>query len=128
MIISKDGARKLKANYHLRDWLISRQRYWGCPIPMVFCEDDGWQPVLESELPVKLPTDVDFQPHGESPLQDQKPFRKGATCPKCGKRARREVDTMDTYVDSSWYFMRSVDPKNSKEFASGESDQKMATG
>ena len=111
-------------HYHLRDWLISRQRYWGCPIPVVYCEIDGWQPVAEKELPVILPDDVDFLPHGESPLARSKSFQKGAICPKCGKPARREVDTMDTYVDSSWYFMRFTDPKNTKEFASEGSIKK----
>ncbi len=104
-------------NYHLRDWLISRQRYWGCPIPMIYCEDDGWQPVPDSDLPVLLPNDVDFLPHGESPIARSKSFQAGVNCPRCGKPARREVDTMDTYVDSSWYFIRFVDPKNSKAFA-----------
>jgi len=105
-------------HYHLRDWLISRQRYWGCPIPMIFCEDCDWQPVPEEELPVRLPTDVDFLPHGKSPIARSKSFQEGAICPKCGKKAKREVDTMDTYVDSSWYFIRFCDPKNNKEFAS----------
>lgn len=107
-------------HYHLRDWLISRQRYWGCPIPMIYCDNCGWQPVAESDLPVKLPLDVDFQPHGESPIARSKTFQEGVTCPKCGKKAKREVDTMDTYVDSSWYFIRFTDPKNTKEFASKE--------
>ena len=111
-------------HFHLRDWLISRQRYWGCPIPMVYCETDGWQPVPEAELPVILPDDVDFLPHGESPIARSKSFQEGVTCPKCGKTAKREVDTMDTYVDSSWYFIRYVDPKNAKEFASRENIKK----
>jgi leucyl-tRNA synthetase len=92
-------------HYHLRDWLISRQRYWGCPIPMIYCENCGWFPVEEKNLPVLLPTDVDFLPHGESPIARSKTFQKGVTCPNCGRKARREVDTMDTYVDSSWYFL-----------------------
>ncbi len=107
-------------SYHIRDWLISRQRYWGCPIPMIYCKDCGWQPVPDADLPVLLPTDVDFLPHGESPIARSKTFQKGVKCPKCGKVARREVDTMDTYVDSSWYFMRFCDPKNNSEFASKE--------
>lgn len=111
-------------HYHLRDWLISRQRYWGAPIPMVYCEDDGWQAVSESELPVLLPKDVDFLPHGESPIARSKTFQEGAKCSKCGKKAVREVDTMDTYVDSAWYFIRFVDPKNDKEFASDENIKK----
>ena len=124
------GRKKVKKEitYHIHDWLISRQRYWGCPIPMVFCEhcaklqgqtlQSGWFPVPESELPVLLPTDVDFLPHGESPIARSTSFQKDVVCPSCGKPARREVDTMDTYVDSSWYFLRFCDPKNSKEFAS----------
>ncbi len=118
--IEKKGWGKKHTTYHLRDWLISRQRYWGCPIPMIHCEEHGWQPVSESELPVKLPTDVDFLPHGVSPIARSKTFQEGVKCPKCGKKARREVDTMDTYIDSSWYFIRFVDPKNSKEFASSK--------
>lgn len=105
-------------NYHLRDWLISRQRYWGCPIPMIYCNDCGWNPVPDTDLPILLPTDVDFLPHGESPIARSKTFQKDVKCPKCGKEAKREVDTMDTYVDSSWYFIRFCDPKNDKEFAS----------
>lgn len=111
-------------HYHLRDWLISRQRYWGCPIPMIYCEDDKWQPVSDIDLPILLPTDVDFLPHGESPIARSKTFQRDVKCPKCGKPARREVDTMDTYVDSSWYFIRFVDPKNNKEFASNENIKK----
>jgi leucyl-tRNA synthetase len=111
-------------HYHLRDWLISRQRYWGCPIPMIQCKDCGWQPVPDSDLPILLPTDVDFLPHGESPIARSKTFQEGVKCPKCGNPAKREVDTMDTYVDSSWYFIRYADPKNSKEFASAENIKK----
>lgn len=107
-------------HYHLRDWLISRQRYWGCPIPMIFCDDCGWQPVSDSDLPILLPSDIDFLPHGKSPIARSKSFQEGVICPKCGKNAKREVDTMDTYVDSSWYFVRFTDPTNSKEFASKE--------
>ncbi len=118
--IEKEGWGEKKTNYHIRDWLISRQRYWGPPVPMIFCEDCGWQPVSESDLPVLLPKDVDFLPHGESPIARSKTFQKGVVCPNCGKKARREVDTMDTYVDSSWYFIRFADPKNKKEFASKE--------
>jgi leucyl-tRNA synthetase len=121
-IVKRDFTDKIlgekKVNYHIRDWLISRQRYWGCPIPMIYCKDCGWNPVPESELPVLLPTDVDFLPHGQSPIATSKTFQVDVQCPKCGKEARREVDTMDTYVDSSWYFMRFCDPKNDKEFAS----------
>ncbi|MBF1057592.1 MAG: leucine--tRNA ligase [Peptostreptococcus sp.] len=107
------GKGNKKTNFRLRDWLISRQRYWGCPIPMIYCDDCGIVPVDEKDLPVLLPTDVEFTGKGESPLASSKTFTQ-CTCPKCGKTARREVDTMDTFVDSSWYYMRYVDNKNEK--------------
>lgn len=100
--------------YKLRDWLISRQRYWGCPIPMVYCEDCGWVPENEKNLPVKLPTDIEFTGKGESPIATSKTFIE-TICPCCGKPARREIDTMDTFVDSSWYFLRYCDPKNTEK-------------
>jgi leucyl-tRNA synthetase len=102
--------------YKLRDWLISRQRYWGAPIPIIYCDSCGEQPVPEKDLPVKLPTDVDFRPTGESPLVRSKSFHK-VKCPKCGVPARRESDTMDTFVCSSWYYYRFTDPANKKVFA-----------
>jgi leucyl-tRNA synthetase len=114
----KKGRRQI--NYHLRDWLISRQRYWGPPIPIVYCEACGELPVAEKDLPVELPDDVDFRPTGESPLVRSKSFHD-VKCPKCGKAARREADTLDTFVDSSWYFLRYCDPKNDGAFASPES-------
>lgn len=123
-IVAEKGWGKRAITFHLRDWLISRQRYWGCPIPMIYCEEDGWQPVPDTDLPVLLPSDVDFLPHGKSPIARSKLFQKGVKCPKCGKAGRREVDTMDTYVDSSWYFIRFVDPKNDKAFASAENIKK----
>lgn len=104
-------------NFRLRDWLISRQRYWGCPIPMVYCEECGWVPEKEENLPVLLPTDVVFTGKGESPLTTSKTFMH-APCPKCGKPGIRETDTMDTFLDSSWYFLRYVDPHNEKEIFS----------
>lgn len=107
------GKGNKKTNFRLRDWLISRQRYWGCPIPMIYCDDCGIVPVDEKDLPVLLPTDVEFTGKGESPLASSKTFTQ-CTCPKCGKPARREVDTMDTFVDSSWYYMRYADNKNEK--------------
>ncbi|MDY3240299.1 MAG: leucine--tRNA ligase [Anaerovoracaceae bacterium] len=111
--LEEKGIGKKTVNYRLRDWLISRQRYWGCPIPMVYCDDCGWVPEKEENLPVLLPTDVEFTGKGESPLTTSKVFAH-AVCPKCGKPARREMDTMDTFLDSSWYFLRYCDPKNSK--------------
>lgn len=110
---SKAGFAKLETNYRLRDWLISRQRYWGAPIPIIYCDDCGAVAVPEEDLPVKLPHDVEFSPTGESPLKQVDSF-VNTSCPKCGKAAKRETDTMDTFVDSSWYFMRYADPKNQK--------------
>ncbi len=95
----------MKVNYKIRDWLISRQRYWGAPIPIIYCEACGEVPVPEIDLPVTLPTDVDFRPTGESPLVRSASFHN-VKCPNCGKNARRESDTMDTFVCSSWYFLR----------------------
>ena len=109
----EEGIGKKTVNYKLRDWLISRQRYWGTPIPMINCEDCGWVPEKEENLPVKLPTDVVFTGKGESPLTTSKTFAE-CTCPVCGKPAKREMDTMDTFLDSSWYFLRYCDPKNEK--------------
>ena len=112
--LAAEGKGEKKVNYKLRDWLISRQRYWGTPIPMIYCEDCGWVPEKEENLPVLLPTDVEFTGKGESPLTTSKTFGD-CTCPRCGKKARREMDTMDTFLDSSWYFLRYCDPKNDKQ-------------
>lgn len=112
-----------KINYRLRDWLVSRQRYWGAPIPIIYCDDCGEVPVPEENLPVLLPTDVDFLPTGESPLKHSKTFND-VVCPTCKKPAQPEADTMDTFVCSSWYYFRFADPKNSKEFASREAIDK----
>lgn len=113
-LVEKEGIGKKTVNYRLRDWLISRQRYWGTPIPMIYCDDCGWVPEKEENLPVLLPTDVEFTGKGESPLTTSKVFAE-CSCPRCGKKAKREMDTMDTFLDSSWYFLRYCDPKNEKE-------------
>lgn len=105
---------KMKVNYKLRDWLISRQRYWGAPIPIVYCEECGVVPVPEQDLPVMLPTDVEFNPKGGSPLIKYEDFLN-TRCPRCGKKAKRETDTMDTFMCSSWYFYRYADPRNDQE-------------
>jgi len=105
---AKPSGKKV-TNYHLRDWLISRQRYWGPPIPMIYCETCGWQPVPEKDLPVELPFIEDYKPlgTGKAPLASHPEFYK-TKCPKCGKEARRETDVSDTFLDSAWYFLRYV--------------------
>ena len=110
-----------KVNYKLRDWVFSRQRYWGEPIPMVYCEDCGWVPVDEKDLPLRLPEVEEFTPgeNGESPLAKQTDWIN-TTCPHCGKPAKRETDTMPQWAGSSWYYLRYMDPHNDKELASKE--------
>jgi leucyl-tRNA synthetase len=107
--LEEQGIGEGKVNFRLRDWLLSRQRFWGCPIPVVYCDACGMQPVPDDQLPVLAPDDVEFQPTGESPLNSHEGFLH-TTCASCGGPARRETDTMDTFVDSSWYFLRFCDP------------------
>lgn len=109
----REGFGEFKTQYRLRDWLVSRQRYWGAPIPVVYCEKCGIQTVPEDQLPVLLPKDVDFSVVGKSPITTSKSFIE-TTCPCCGGPARRETDTMDTFVCSSWYYLRYSDAKNDK--------------
>ena len=112
--LEKDKLGSMKVNFRLRDWLVSRQRYWGAPIPIIYCDDCGIVPVPEKDLPVQLPYDVEFTPDGKSPLAKCEDF-VNTTCPCCGKPAKREVDTLDTFVCSSWYYLRYPDNKNADE-------------
>ncbi|MEK9158209.1 MAG: class I tRNA ligase family protein, partial [Patescibacteria group bacterium] len=119
--LKSEGLGSFEKKYRLHDWVLSRQRYWGVPIPMINCSDCGYQPVADVDLPIKLPDLKDFMPadDGRSPLAKAEKWLK-VKCPKCGKTAERETDTMDTFVDSSWYFLRYTDPHNKEEFASKE--------
>jgi leucyl-tRNA synthetase len=111
--LEERGIGKRSVNYRYRDWLISRQRYWGAPIPMIHCDVHGWNPVPEDQLPVMLPEDVEWKPTGESPLKLH-PTWKNTTCPICGEPATRETDTMDTFMCSSWYHLRYLSPDYDK--------------
>jgi leucyl-tRNA synthetase len=111
--LQAQGIGKESVNYRYRDWLISRQRYWGAPIPMIHCDVHGWNPVPDDQLPVTLPEDVEWKPTGESPLKLH-PTWKNTTCPVCGEPATRETDTMDTFMCSSWYHLRYLSPKYDK--------------
>ncbi len=123
--LSKMGEGKKSVNYRLKDWLISRQRYWGAPIPIIYCDKCGIVPVPEKDLPVLLPYDVEFRPDGESPLKKSKEFIN-CTCPKCGGHATREADTLDTFVCSSWYELRYPDARNDKQAFNKDIINKMA--
>ncbi|MCF6464123.1 leucine--tRNA ligase [Clostridium sp. Cult1] len=122
--LEEEGLGQRKTNYKLRDWVFSRQRYWGEPIPLVYCEDCGWVPVPEEELPVMLPEVENYEPTdtGESPLANITDW-VNTTCPKCGKAAKRETDTMPQWAGSSWYFLRYIDPNNKGQLASKEEIQ-----
>ena len=111
--VEKQGFGKKTINFKFKDWLISRQRYWGTPIPMIHCNVCGTVPVPEKDLPVMLPEDVKFTGEGESPLKTSESFIN-VKCPKCGADAKRETDTMDTFVDSSWYYARYCDAHNTE--------------
>ena len=117
--LAKLGKGGKKVNYRLRDWSVSRQRYWGAPIPMIHCEKCGVVPVPEKDLPVKLPYDVEFRPNGKSPLASHDGFMH-CTCPECGGKATRDPDTLDTFVCSSWYYLRYADAHNEKQAWSKE--------
>ena len=119
--LEERGLGEKTVNYKLRDWVFSRQRYWGEPIPLVHCDKCGWVAIPEDELPLQLPEVDEFKPgtEGESPLAELADW-VNTTCPKCGGHAHRETDTMPQWAGSSWYFLRYIDPHNDRAFASKE--------
>ncbi|MDP2418968.1 MAG: class I tRNA ligase family protein, partial [Hydrogenophaga sp.] len=120
-LLAAKGLGEKKTTWRLRDWGVSRQRYWGTPIPIIHCDEHGAVPVPEKDLPVVLPQDCIPDGSG-NPLHKHEGFHAGVVCPVCGKPARRETDTMDTFVDSSWYFMRYCDPSNTENMVAGGAD------
>ena len=120
-VLSEDKAGRKTINYRLRDWGVSRQRYWGCPIPIIYCDDCGAVPVPEADLPVVLPTDISFDETGGSPIKKMPAFYE-TSCPSCGKGATRETDTFDTFFESSWYFARYTGPDNDKSMLDERAD------
>jgi len=117
--IEKKGYGKRKVQYHLHDWSVSRQRYWGTPVPIIHCDKCGLVPVPEKDLPVSLPDKVDFTPKGKAPLETAEDWIN-TKCSKCGGKAKRDAETLDGFFDNSWYFLRYLDPQNENKIFDGE--------